>query len=141
MTSFDPISLWPAIVRSYQEVRAEAEQALKPHGIASLEEYDVLLELRRATKPLTLSEIEGATLLKQYQLSRLVDRLVQKGLAEREVSQSDGRARLVTLTKDGRLAQKSGGRAYEDVLIRRISCRLDRNEADSLREALRKIAA
>lgn len=139
MKEFDPISIWPAIVRAYQAVRGEAEQALKPFDIASLEEYDVLLELRRARKPLTLTEIEEHTLLKQYQLSRLVDRLVQKGLVVRNVSSNDARARLVSLTAQGREVQKNAGQAYLDVLKGRLVARIDTVQARTARSVLKTI--
>lgn len=141
MNNFDAVSVWPAIVRAYQGIRAEAERALKPHGIASLEEYDVLLELRRAARPLTHWEIEERTLLRQYQLSRLVDRLVRKGLAERTVSNDDGRARLITLTAKGRKVQKSAGNAYMAVLERKIAQRIGQDQANAVKSLLDRITA
>lgn len=141
MTKSKPISVWPALVRAYQDVRHDADEAVRQFGLASLQEYDVLLELRRANGPLTLSELESRTLLRQYQLSRLVDRLVRRGLVQRTIAEDDARARLVTLSKEGRLIQKQAGGAYHKVLERRILDRLDAGELEEMTTWLRRIAA
>lgn len=137
----DSGTAWPALVRAYQDVRRDAEAALKRHGLKSLEEYDALLELRRAARPLSISELEAETLLQQYQISRLIERLEARGLVERAVAPADGRSRLVTLTKAGRLTQKAAGRAYAEVLDNRFAERLAGDELAMLRRLLLRVGA
>ena len=74
-------------------------------------------------------------------ISCLVDRLVRRGLVQRTIAEDDARARLVTLSKEGRLIQKQAGGAYHKVLERRILDRLDAGELEEMTTWLRRIAA
>jgi DNA-binding MarR family transcriptional regulator len=50
----------------------------------SMREYDVLYTLSKYPEPLRLSELNRHVLLSQPALSRLVDRLAERGLVERQ---------------------------------------------------------
>src|SRR3977135_1381041 len=72
--------------------RSAIEQDLKAGGSPPLAWYDVLLELARAPDGrLRPFEIEKVTLLAQYNLSRLLDRLEKEGLVVRAPCDDDGR--------------------------------------------------
>jgi len=78
----------------------------------SLKEYDVLYSLSKSDEPVRLSDLHRRVLLSQPALSRLVDRLVARGLVERCDDPGDGRAVRVTLTDAGRQRQRDVGRAH-----------------------------
>lgn len=81
-------------------------------GEASMREYDVLYTLAKGDGPMRLCDLQSGVLLSQPALSRMVDRLVQRGLLERETDPDDGRAVLVSLSAEGRRVQREVGRSH-----------------------------
>ncbi len=79
---------------------------------ASMREYDVLYTLAKCDHPLRLADLSEHVLLSQPGLSRLVDRLVERGLVERCTDPADARAVRLSLTEAGRSLQRSIGRAH-----------------------------
>lgn len=75
----------------------------------SLNEYDVLYALRKAGCALRQSELTKQVLLSQPALSRLVERLEQRGLVRRSSDTRDKRGVLVGLTDAGAAAQQRIG--------------------------------
>ena len=79
------VKAWIRLMRARDRVLGAIEQDLKAAGCPPLAWYDVLLELSRAAEGrLRPFEIEQETLLAQYNLSRLLDRLEKEGLVARE---------------------------------------------------------
>ncbi len=86
-----------------QELRTVFAQADLGNG-----DFDVLAALRRSGAPyqLTPTELAGTTMVTSGAVTKRVDRLIQQGLVERKVSETDGRGRLVGLTQKGRELQE-----------------------------------
>ena len=76
----------------------------------SMREYDVLYTLSRCREPINLTELNRHVLLSQPALSRLVDRLAERGLVERCADPADGRGVRLSLTDAGRIVQRRIGR-------------------------------
>ena len=72
----------------------------------SMREYDVLYTLSKCPEPIRLTELNRHVLLSQPALSRMVDRLADRGLVSRTADPSDGRGVRLSLTADGRAAQR-----------------------------------
>lgn len=81
-------------------------------GDFSPREYDVLYTLSKCAGPQRLGDLQAHVLLSQPGLSRLVDRLVERGLIERTPDPADARAVRLSLTESGRDAQRRIGRAH-----------------------------
>lgn len=92
------------LMRSFQEEDVWQE--------VSMSEYDVLYTLSKSDGPLRLGELREGALLSQPALSRLVDRLVDRGLITREADEHDRRAVGLKLTDEGREVQRRTGRAH-----------------------------
>ena len=75
----------------------------------TLNEYDVLYALKKAGCALRQSELTKQVLLSQPALSRLVERLEQRGLVRRSSDERDRRGVLVELTDAGAAAQQRIG--------------------------------
>ena len=75
----------------------------------SLTEYDVLYALKKAGCALRQSELTKQVLLSQPALSRLVERLEQRGLVTRSTDERDRRGVLIELTDAGAAAQQRVG--------------------------------
>ncbi len=76
----------------------------------SMREYDVLYTLSKCPGPQRMSELNRHVLLSQPALSRLVDRLADRGLVRREADPADGRGVRLSLTDAGRALQRQIGR-------------------------------
>ncbi|MGC4174991.1 MarR family winged helix-turn-helix transcriptional regulator [Demequina sp.] len=81
-------------------------------GNTSMREYDVLYALAKCDEPQRLTDLREHVLLSQPALSRLVDRLVERGLVSRCEDSADARAVRVALTDAGKDLQRTIGRAH-----------------------------
>lgn len=80
--------------------RAEAE-ALKPHGL-SIPQYNALRILRGAgEKGLACQEIAGRMVTHDPDVTRLIDRLLERGFVTRERSSEDRRVVVTKIAKPG----------------------------------------
>ena len=75
----------------------------------SLNEYNVLYALKKAGCALRQSELTKQVLLSQPALSRLLERLEQRGLVTRSTDSRDKRGVLIALTDEGAAAQHRVG--------------------------------
>ena len=74
---------------------------LKPHGITP-EQFNILRILRgQQGRPLALRDISGRMIDRNSNTSRLVDKLMAKGLVRRETCPSDRRRVDIALTAEG----------------------------------------
>ncbi|RRR98436.1 MarR family winged helix-turn-helix transcriptional regulator [Glycomyces terrestris] len=106
----------------------------------SMREYDVLYTLSKHDGPIRLFELGRGVLLSQPALSRLVERLAERGLVERTPDPEDGRGLRLGLTAAGREAQRSvGGRHAVDV-ARAVADVLTDEEMRQLESIGRKLA-
>ena len=106
----------------------------------SMREYDVLYTLSKCPEPLRLSELNRHVLLSQPALSRLVERLAERGLVERHADPADGRGVRLSLTAAGRVRQRAVGRRHARSVARAMSAGLTRAEMEQLETICRKLA-
>jgi DNA-binding MarR family transcriptional regulator len=81
-------------------------------GDVSMKEYDVLYALTKADGPVRITDLHRRVLLSQPALSRMVDRLVERGLVERCEDAGDRRVVRLALTEAGRARQREVGVAH-----------------------------
>ena len=106
----------------------------------SMREYDVLYTLSKCREPINLTELNRHVLLSQPALSRLVDRLAERGLVERCSDPADGRGVRLSLTGAGRAVQRGIGRRHARGVARAMTARLNRGELAQLETICRKLA-
>lgn len=78
----------------------------------SMREYDVLYTLSKCPEPIRPTELNRHVLLSQPALSRMVDRLADRGLIRREADPEDGRGVRLSLTGAGLALQRRIGRRH-----------------------------
>jgi DNA-binding MarR family transcriptional regulator len=105
-----------------------------------MREYDVLYTLSKDPEPLRLSELNRHVLLSQPALSRLVERLAERGLVERHADPADGRGVRLSLTAAGRTTQRAIGRRHARSVTRAMTAGLTRAEMAQLEIICRKLA-
>jgi DNA-binding MarR family transcriptional regulator len=106
----------------------------------SMREYDVLYTLSKCREPVRQGELHRHVLLSQPALSRLVDRLVARGLVERQADLADGRGVRLSLTEAGRLWQRRIGGRHAVGVTRAMTAALDPEELGQLERICRKLA-
>jgi len=109
-------------------------------GDVSMREYDVLYTLSKCAGPLRLSELNRHVLLSQPALSRLVDRLAERGLIERCADPADGRGVRLSLTEAGRAMQRDIGRQHARDVARAMTAELNPAELAQLEALCPKLA-
>jgi DNA-binding MarR family transcriptional regulator len=107
----------------------------------SMREYDVLYTLSKCQDPINLSELNRHVLLSQPALSRLVDRLAERGLVERCADPADGRGVRLSLTEAGRSLQRQVGRGHARGVARAMTAGLSPGELRQLETICLKLAA
>ncbi len=106
----------------------------------SMREYDVLYTLSKCPGPVRISELNRHVLLSQPALSRLVDRLAERGLVERCPDPADGRGVRLSLTDAGRAVQRRIGRRHARGVARAMTAGLTADELAQLETICRKLA-
>ena len=133
----DIAGLWARFMRVSQSVLAAVEGDLKAAGFPPLAWYDALLELRRAApEGLRQFELQEHMLLAQYNMSRLIDRLVDAGYARRQPCPEDARGQVIYLTEKGRALIDAMWPAYRVAITAHFGDRLDGRQAEALGEIL-----
>ena len=89
-----------ALRRIVRVIREAARGAEKQAGISGAQVF--VMHCLGASGPLTISELAAATMTHQSSVSVVVQRLVERGLVTRGVSDDDRRRREVELTAAGR---------------------------------------
>ena len=93
--------VWESLFRAQHEILAELSTDFDNREI-SQGEYDVLLTVTRAPEMTArLRDVTARMLISQPSVSRLVDRMVQRGLLTKCADPEDGRGSLLTATDEG----------------------------------------
>lgn len=128
--STEATAAWIRLMRVQSRVLDAVEHELKKAGFPPLAWYDALLELSRAPS-LRPVELERQMLLPQYSTSRLIDRLVEEGLAVRRECPIDKRGQFVEITEAGRDLQKRMWSAYSAAIEKHVGSKL--SDADAVK--------
>jgi DNA-binding MarR family transcriptional regulator len=106
----------------------------------SMREYDVLYTLSKCREPVRMGELHRHVLLSQPALSRMVDRLVERGFVERSPDPADGRGVRLWLTEAGRDLQHQIGRRHARSVARALAAELSPDELRQLATLVWKLA-
>jgi DNA-binding MarR family transcriptional regulator len=108
--STEATAAWIRLLRVQSRVLDAVEQDLKRAGFPPLAWYDALLELSRAPSgEMRPVELEKQMLIPQYSTSRLIDRLVDEGLAARRECKIDKAAIHRNPTRPGASCRRRCG--------------------------------
>jgi DNA-binding MarR family transcriptional regulator len=98
----------------------------------SMREYDVLYTLSKSREPVRMGELHRHVLLSQPALSRMVDRLVERGFIARRPDPADRRGVRLSLTDVGRDIQRQIGRRHARAVARAVTAELSPDELRQL---------
>ena len=104
---------WQAFLHAHHRVTRSLDAELREaHGLP-LNAYDVLLRLARAPgRRLRMTELAERVMMSPSGLTRVVDRLVDDGLVQRERFEPDARVMLARLTDQGRQLLRRAARTH-----------------------------
>jgi len=134
-------SAWIRLVRARHKVVSAVEDDGKAAGVLPMEQYDVLWELERAPEGRRPFEMEERLLFAQYNLSRLIDRMVEAGLVRKQSCPEDKRGHVLHITEAGRKARKACWPHYAKAINRHVGDKLSETEAEKLAALLGKLLA
>lgn len=130
---------WIRLVRARHKVVSAVEDDGKAAGALPMEWYDVLWELERAPEGRRPYEVEKGLLFAQYNLSRLVDRMVEAGLVRKEACPKDKRGHVLHITEAGKKQRKASWPSYAKSITRHLGDKLSDAEAEKLAALLGKL--
>lgn len=118
---------WDQALRLHVRVEQELARVLQQGHALGLSEYRALCRLTVAEHGgMRIQELADAVGLNQSSMSRLVARLEDAGLAEREICETDRRGVYVYITGEGRATQAAAQPTYQ----RSLTAVLDRGAGD-----------
>jgi len=132
---------WARLMRAQQGSIAGVEETLRRAGFPALVWYDVLLELERPPGDgLRQRDIQRHTLLKRYNVSRIVERLETDGLIVRTPCEDDARGAVIRITKKGRELRRAMWPVYAAAIKESFARHYSEEEMATLAELLGPIA-
>jgi DNA-binding MarR family transcriptional regulator len=132
------VDAWESLFRAQHEVFSEISTDFRGTGLEQAE-YDVLLTVTRAPEMTArLRDVTSLMLVSQPSVSRLVDRMVTRGLVTKCPDPDDGRGALVRATEEGAAAFRRIATQHARTISERMS-RLDDDELRTLRDLTAKL--
>lgn len=132
------VDAWESLFRAQHEVFDEISRDFRGSGLEQAE-YDVLLTVTRGPDMTArLRDVTSRMLVSQPSVSRLVDRMVTRGLVTKCTDPEDGRGALVQATEAGAAAFRVVALQHARTIADRMS-RLTDDELHALRELTSKL--
>jgi DNA-binding MarR family transcriptional regulator len=137
----DPgIEEWRRLLRYLRESTTTLDADLVRDRHVSLEDYDVLVQLQEAGGALRMTDLGRAVLVTKSSCTRLVDRLVARGLVERRLSEADRRSVEVHIVKQGRALLRRAAVTHLRSIDAVFASRLDDRDLTDLHRILDHLA-
>jgi len=125
------------LVKTYNWINASLKKQFNPSGI-TIQQFHILRILRaQHDKPATINLLKERMLDKMSDASRIVERLVQKGLASRTICAYDRRAVDISITDAGLTLLQSTESTYNAACT--IGDRLNNNELEEFNRMLESL--
>ncbi|MET8826238.1 MarR family transcriptional regulator [Streptomyces sp. NPDC004610] len=124
------VGVWRSFMEVHQQVLGEIEKALAEQHRLSISEFDTLVNIPLAGT--RLKDLKERIVLTQSAVSRLADRLAQRGLVTRTPIEEDQRGALIQLTDEGRKLLRAAVRTNADVVEQSFAGRLSPEELELL---------
>jgi DNA-binding MarR family transcriptional regulator len=130
---------WRGLIRLRETAMREIDRRLQQDGDLSLADYGVLITLVTAPRfRLRMSDLGTRQLLTASGITRVVTRLEERGLVQREPDPADGRAALASLTRPGLVALRRAQVIHHATVRELFLGRLTQRELDRLAQLYEK---
>ncbi len=136
----DELRLWLRLFACKEVIESEVRRRLRDSFDVTLPRFDLMAQLYRAPKAMTLGELSQRMMVSNGNVTGLVDRLLEQGLVSRRPSPKDRRAQLVSLTVEGRRFFRAMARANGDWIAEMLAD-LSADDIETLMRLLAKTKA
>lgn len=99
--SKEGIRTWLRLLSCEKTIEQRLRSRFREHFTVTLPQFDVLSELQRAGKPLTMSQLSGELMVSNGNITGVVDRLAKAGYVSRDRCSDDRRVQFIALTPHG----------------------------------------
>jgi DNA-binding MarR family transcriptional regulator len=134
------LRLWLRLFTCKMLIESEVRRRLRDTFDVTLPRFDLMAQLDRAPKGMTLGELSQRMMVSNGNVTGLVERLAAQGLIKRQPSPKDRRAQLVSLTAEGRRFFRAMARANGD-WIAEMFADLSSNDIETLMRLLARTKA
>ena len=136
----ETLGAWSSLLRAHRRLTGLLDEQLRAATGLTLDDYDVLYQLRRAGGPLRMTDLAARVLISRPAVSRLVDRLVAEAWVSRHHDEVDRRVVLLQLTGEGRRVQGRAARVHLAGIERLVGSPLAGHDIAAVTAALRVLA-
>lgn len=130
---------WGRLVRFHRAATRAMDANLRARFGRSLDDYDVLYQVRSHREPITMGDLARRLLVANSSCNRIVGRLVDDGLLERTRDIDDRREIRVRLTSAGRHEWRRMAVLHTRDIERLVGSRLSTQRLKQLDAALREL--
>ena len=114
--SKEAIRTWLRLLSCESVIERELRSQFRASFSITLPQFDVLSELERASKPMTMSELSRELMVSNGNVTGVIDRLEKSGLVTRTRAEHDRRVQFIALTTVGRKRFDEMARRHEEWL-------------------------
>lgn len=126
------IDAWEALFRAQVSIMRDLRDDFAGLGM-SMNEYDVLFNIvREPGDCIRLRDLNRNVLITQSSVSRLIDRLAERGFVEKSSDETDARGTIVRVTRAGRAEFARVATTHMDNIQARVGDVLDDDEIEAL---------
>ena len=134
----DELRLWLRLLTCTTLIENEIRSRLREKFATTLPRFDVLAQLERAPKGMTLGELSKRMMVSAGNITGLIERLVESRHVERAPLPADRRVQVVCLTASGRREFRKMAQRHEDWVAEMFSA-LKPADIEGLLETLGKL--
>jgi DNA-binding MarR family transcriptional regulator len=134
------LGAWRTFLQAHARLTHRLDEELRAaHGL-SLAEYEALLHIAQAPgRRLRMSALADRVLLSRSGITRLVDRLVADGTAERSACPTDARGAEAALTAEGLTRLRAAAVTHLGGIERYFLAPVDRTDLDAMERAFQHV--
>ena len=131
---------WALFLTAHSVLVGAMEKRLKDAGLPPLAWYDVLWILERTPdQRLRMSALADQLVLTRFNVTRLVDRLVEAGLVARRQTKEDGRGSYAVVTEKGRALRRQMWTVYRPAIVELFNQHLNTAQHAEVQSVMRRL--
>jgi DNA-binding MarR family transcriptional regulator len=133
------LAIWRVFLESAYALIDILDAELQAEGGMNLRWYDVLVNLEEAEDPVRMNELASRILASKSGLTRVIDRMEEAGLVERQRPRDDRRAIEVVITPKGERALQAARLVHRRGINEHFAQHLTARDFAALRDALESV--
>lgn len=135
--SKEAIRTWLRLLSCETVIEQQLRSMFRNQFEVTLPQFDVLAELERTGKPMTMSELSRKLMVSNGNVTGVIDRLERAGLVTRTRAEHDRRIQYIALTPDGSARFDDMAHRHE-VWLDELFSELSRDDMATLQKLLLK---